>query len=58
MKLKKITWWQDCPPGSAFIAKNFYSPNLAPRKKMTPMGNRKDHSKTLHAGIFSDDDST
>ena len=35
--------------------KNFYSPNLASRKKMISMGSRQDHSMTLHVGIFSDD---
>ena len=49
----KITWWQDCPPGSAFMAKNFNSPIMASSKKLKSMGNRQHNFDTFYAGILS-----
>ena len=50
MKVKKITWWQDCPPATNFIAKIFNSLKLALIQKRKTSGRRESNIKTLHAG--------
>ena len=51
-KKKSITWWQDCPPESALIAKQINSPILAPRNKLKSIGGKQHGYKNLNAGIF------
>ena len=51
-EVKKITWWQDCPPATNFIAKIFNSLNLALIQKRKTLGRRESNFKALHAGNF------
>ena len=49
---KKITWWQDCPPATNYIAKILNSLNLAPIQKRKMSGRRESNFKDLHGGNF------
>ena len=46
-----ITWWQDCPPGSASMPNFCNSPEMNPIKKRKTYVNPLGNSRASHAGI-------